>query len=69
MPLRTFTIALLASATAALLAMLALLASPRGSGEASAALDAALALNLLLLPLPPLCLVTLRRRERGKSVV
>lgn len=65
MPLRTFTIALLASALAALLAMLALLASLRGSGEASAALDAALALNLLLLPLPPLCLVTLRRRERA----
>lgn len=65
MPLRTFTIGLLGSAMAALLAMLALLVTVRGSGPASAALDAALALNLLLLPLPPLCLVALRRRERA----
>jgi signal transduction histidine kinase/CheY-like chemotaxis protein len=61
MPQRTLTLGLLWLAMAALLALLALLLSLRGS--AGGALDAALALNLLLLPLPPLCVVALRRRH------
>jgi two-component system, sensor histidine kinase and response regulator len=61
MPQRTLTLGLLWLAMAALLALLALLLSLRGS--AGGALDAALALNVLLLPLPPLCVLALRRRE------
>lgn len=61
MPQRHATFALLLLATAALLALLALLLNLRSS--AGGAVDAALALNLLLLPLPPLCALALRRRE------
>lgn len=59
MPQRTFTLGLLWLAMAALLALLALLWSLRGSG--GTALDLALGLNLLLLPLPALCAFALRR--------
>ena len=61
MPQRTLTLGLLWFAMAALLALLGLLLSLRGSS--GGALDAALALNLLLLPLPPLCMAALRRRD------
>jgi len=44
---------------AALLALAALLWSLRGAG--GAAIDAALVINVLLLPLPPLCMFALRR--------
>jgi signal transduction histidine kinase/DNA-binding response OmpR family regulator len=56
---RTLTLGLLWLATAALLALLALLWSLRGLG--GAAVDAALVINVLLLPLPPLGLFALRR--------
>ena len=59
---RTLTLGLLWLAMAALLALLGLLLSLRGGGYGGA-LDAALALNLLLLPLPPLCVAALRRRD------
>jgi len=59
MPQRTLTLALLWLATAALLALLALLLSLRATG--GSAIDAALVINALLLPLPPLCVFTLRR--------
>lgn len=61
MPQRTLTLGLLWLGMAALLALLALLVSLRGS--AGGAVDAALVLNLLLLPLPPLCVIALRRRD------
>jgi len=63
MPQRKVTLGLLVLAMAALLALLALLLNLRGMSGAlpNAALDAALALNLLLLPVPPLCLAALRR--------
>jgi two-component system sensor histidine kinase/response regulator len=59
MPQRTLTLGLLWLAMAALLALLALLLSLRGA--AGGALDAALLINALLLPLPLLCLFALRR--------
>ena len=61
MPQRTLTLGLLWLAMAALLALLALLLNLRGNGNGAFALDAALALNLSLLPLPPLCVYALRR--------
>ncbi|WP_457424537.1 response regulator [Roseateles sp. P5_E7] len=66
MPQRKISLGLLLLAMAALLALLALLLSLRGMGGAShgASLDAALALTLLLLPLPPLCVLALRRHDR-----
>lgn len=60
MPPRTLTLALLWLAMAALLALLALLWKLRSAG--GAAVDAALLLDALLLPLPPLGLWALRRR-------
>ncbi|MEO6281430.1 response regulator [Roseateles sp.] len=65
MPQRKITLGLLLLAMAALLALLALLLRLRGMSGASlhAGIDAALLLNLLLLPLPPLCLVALRRSD------
>ncbi|RZL36176.1 MAG: sensor histidine kinase [Rubrivivax sp.] len=60
MPQRKLTLGLLWLAMAALLALLALLFSLRGS--AGGAIDAALALNLLLLPLPLLCVAALHPR-------
>jgi two-component system, sensor histidine kinase and response regulator len=59
MPQRTLTLGLLWLAMAALLALLALLWSLRGAG--GVAVDAALVINALLLPLPPLCMIALRR--------
>lgn len=59
MPQRTLTLGLLWLAMAALLALLVLLLNLRGVG--GAAIDAALVINALLLPLPPLCLFALRR--------
>ncbi|WP_457446224.1 response regulator [Roseateles sp. P5_E4] len=59
MPQRTFTLGLLWLAMAALLALLALLWSLRDAG--GAAVDAALVINTLLLPLPALCMLVLRR--------
>lgn len=61
MPQRQITLGLLLLAMAALLALLALLLSLRGIDRP--ALDAALALNLALLPLPPLGIVALHRRH------
>ncbi|MFG6485766.1 response regulator [Roseateles sp. BYS78W] len=61
MPQRKITLGLLLLAMAALLALLALLLSLRSTGHP--AVDAALALNLLLLPLPPLGVAALRRRD------
>jgi signal transduction histidine kinase/CheY-like chemotaxis protein/HPt (histidine-containing phosphotransfer) domain-containing protein len=61
MPKRTLTLGLLWLAMAALLVLLSLLWSSRGSG--GSAIDIAIALNLLLLPLPPLCALALRRRK------
>ncbi|WP_310343955.1 response regulator [Pelomonas aquatica] len=63
MPPRTLTLALLWLAMAALSALLALLLSLRAG--AGGAIDAALALNLLLLPLPALCALALRRRTKS----
>ncbi|CAM3751428.1 hybrid sensor histidine kinase/response regulator [Roseateles saccharophilus] len=65
MPQRTLTLGLLWFAMAALLALLALLLSLRGSG--GAAVDAALAVTLLLLPLPALCAAALRRRDAAQA--
>ncbi|MFG6442652.1 hybrid sensor histidine kinase/response regulator [Roseateles sp. LKC17W] len=62
---RHLTLGLLLVAFMALLALLALLLGLRGSGALDADLDAALALNLLLLPLPPLGLAALWRRPRA----
>jgi two-component system sensor histidine kinase/response regulator len=62
MPSRRFTLALLWLALAALLAMLGLLWHLRG-GLAGAAVDVALLLNVLLLPLPPWCMHLLCRRQ------
>ena len=59
MPQRPLTLGLLWLATAALLALVPLLWSLRDAG--GMAINAALAINLLLLPLPPLCLFALRR--------
>ncbi len=59
MPQRTLTLGLLWLAMAALLALLALLWNLRSVG--GAAVDAALVINALLLPLPPLCVLALRR--------
>lgn len=59
MPQRTLTLGLLWLAMAALLALLALLWSLRGAG--GTAVDVALVINALLLPLPPLCVFALRR--------
>ncbi len=59
MPQRPLMLGLLWLAMAALLLLLALLWSLRGAGGAVA--DAALVINALLLPLPPLCLFALRR--------
>jgi two-component system sensor histidine kinase/response regulator len=56
---RTLTLGLLWLAMLALLALLALLWSLRGPG--GAAVDVALVINALLLPLPPLCVLALRR--------
>ncbi|KQW43490.1 MULTISPECIES: response regulator [unclassified Roseateles] len=56
---RTLTLGLLWFASAALLALLALLWSLRSTG--GAAVDAALVINALLLPLPLLCVFMLRR--------
>lgn len=67
MPQRTLTLGLLWLAMAALLALLALLLSLRGSGG-GLALDAALALDLALLPLPLLCAVALRRHEAAQAL-
>lgn len=61
MPQRTLTLGLLWIAMAALLVLLALLLSLRSG--VGGVLDAALALNLLLLALPPLCMFSLRRRD------
>ena len=61
MPQRNLTLGLLWFAMAALLALLALLFSLRGA--AGSTLDAALLVNVLLLPLPPLCLLALRRSD------
>jgi len=61
MPPRTFTLGLLWLAMAVLLALAALLLGLRGNG--GGAIDAALALTVLLLPLPPLCAAALRRRD------
>ncbi|MBI3347283.1 MAG: response regulator [Burkholderiales bacterium] len=66
MPQRKLTLGLLWIAMAALLALLALLLSLRSG--AGGALDAALALNLLLLALPPLCLFSLRRHDDDAQV-
>jgi two-component system, sensor histidine kinase and response regulator len=60
MPQRTLTLGLLWLAMAALLALLALLWSLRGAG--GGVVDAALVINALLLPLPPLCAFVLRRQ-------
>lgn len=60
MPQRTLTLGLFCFATLALLALLALLLHLRGA--TGGALDAALALNLLLLPLPALAWRALRRQ-------
>ncbi|HEY8878825.1 MAG TPA: response regulator [Roseateles sp.] len=59
MPQRPLTLGLLWLAMAALLALLALLWSLRGAG--GPAIDAALVINALLLPLPALGLLALRR--------
>ncbi|HEV6964081.1 hypothetical protein, partial [Roseateles sp.] len=66
MPQRAITSGLLWLAMAALLALFGLLLGLRGSTGAALhpAVDAALALNALLLPLPVLGLLSLRRRER-----
>lgn len=61
MPLRQLTTGLLWLAMAALLVLLALLLSLRGAG--GGVLAAALVINLLLLPLPALCLAALRRHD------
>ncbi|MFG6461055.1 response regulator [Roseateles sp. DXS20W] len=58
---RHATYALLLFAAAALLALLALLLNLRAS--TGGAVDAALVLNALLLPLPPLCALALHRRD------
>ncbi|PTT78504.1 hypothetical protein DBR42_23420, partial [Pelomonas sp. HMWF004] len=60
MPQRTFSLGLLWLALAALLGLLALLLPLRT--EAGSAIDAALTLTVLLLPLPVMCLLALRRR-------
>ncbi|RZJ05170.1 MAG: hypothetical protein EOP39_20245 [Rubrivivax sp.] len=62
MPQRTLTLGLLWLASAALLALAALLFSLHGNAG-GAALDAARVLSLLLLPVPVLCIVALRRRD------
>ena len=67
MPQRKVTLGLLLLAMAALLALLALLLSLRTSP--GGALDAALALNLLLLPLPPLCVYAVRRRDAAAQAL
>jgi two-component system, sensor histidine kinase and response regulator len=59
MPQRTLTLGLLWLAMAALLVLFGLLWSLRGAG--GGAVDAALVINALLLPLPPLCAFVLRR--------
>jgi signal transduction histidine kinase/CheY-like chemotaxis protein len=59
MPKRTLTLGLLWLAMAVLLALLGLLWSLRGEG--GGAVDTALGLTLLLLPLPPVCALALRR--------
>ncbi|MGM9480490.1 response regulator [Roseateles sp. NT4] len=59
MPQRKFTLGLLWLAMAALLVLLFLLWGLRGIGGTAA--DVALVINALLLPLPPLCVLALRR--------
>lgn len=61
MPQRTITHGLLWLATAALLGLAGLVLSLRDAGGPAA--NAALALTVLLLPLPGLCAVALRRRD------
>ncbi len=59
MPQRSFTLGLLWLAMAALLALLFLLWGLRSAGGTP--VDVALVINALLLPLPPLCVLALRR--------
>lgn len=59
MPLRTLTLGLLWLSLAALVALLPLLWRLRDAG--GGIVDAALLINVLLLPLPPLCAIALRR--------
>ncbi|MFT7773512.1 response regulator [Roseateles sp.] len=67
MPLRTLTIGLLWLAMAALAVLFLLLWSLRGTS--GAAIDVALVINALLLPLPPWCLFAWRRNtgEAGQA--